>query len=169
MVNQAYDVNAQIEADVKTKLQKKAKAFKVVKIIVASLLIAMGIILFYIGFDEIYYSSNYTSYETYGGDAYTGIQNAAADTARNVDNLGDLIEESTEIFFMFTGIIVVLVGVLLLLKYIEQPAVVNKEILDTLIEDAKAKYGYNQQMMNGYAPMNGQPPMYGNNQFPPQQ
>ena len=31
-----------------------------------------------------------TSYEYYGGDAYTGIQQAAADTARNVKNLAEI-------------------------------------------------------------------------------
>ena len=33
----------------------------------------------------------YTSHETYGGDAYTGIQNAAADTAVNIMLLNEVV------------------------------------------------------------------------------
>ncbi len=33
-----------------------------------------------------------TSYSYYGGDAYTGIQQAAADTARNVKALGEIVK-----------------------------------------------------------------------------
>lgn len=33
---------------------------------------------------DISYYISYVRHETYGGDAYTGIQNAAADTANNI-------------------------------------------------------------------------------------
>ena len=36
-------------------------------------------------------SSTYVSWKSYGGDAYTGIQNAAAVTANNISDLIDLI------------------------------------------------------------------------------
>ena len=37
------------------------------------------------------YGGNYISYEYYGGDAYTGIQQAVADTGNNVNTLGNTI------------------------------------------------------------------------------
>ncbi|MBR5345401.1 MAG: hypothetical protein IK127_06205 [Clostridia bacterium] len=37
-----------------------------------------------------------TSYEYYGGDAYTGIQQAAADTARNVQALAKIVKTGFE-------------------------------------------------------------------------
>ena len=36
-------------------------------------------------------TGTYTSYSFYGGDAYTGIQQAAADTARNVKTLAEIV------------------------------------------------------------------------------
>ena len=36
-------------------------------------------------------TGTYTSYNYYGGDAYTGIQQAAADTARNVQSLARIV------------------------------------------------------------------------------
>lgn len=41
-------------------------------------------------------SGTYTSYNYYGGDAYTGIQQAAADTARNVQSQSAIIRAGFE-------------------------------------------------------------------------
>ena len=45
---------------------------------------------------------SYTWYESYGGDAYTGIQNAAADTANNVSYLNDNLEDFAQMFKVST-------------------------------------------------------------------
>ena len=54
---------------------------------------------------------NSASFESYGGDAYTGIQNAAAQTARNVRDLADIAR------FGF-GSLLIVVGVAILAIFI---------------------------------------------------
>jgi len=55
---------------------------------VAFLAVALSALLFFMSTEvSIPSYSVHTSYEYYGGDAYTGIQQAAADTSRNVANL----------------------------------------------------------------------------------
>ena len=56
------------------------KVFKSCKVLAISLMV-FGIVLFTFNFSN-------TKYEEYGGDAYTGIQNASADTANNVIEVG---------------------------------------------------------------------------------
>jgi len=63
------------------------KTEKIIKIIFALLIIGIG--LFAISVASIWIgnpspSCEYVLYKSYGGDAYTGIQNATADTANNV-------------------------------------------------------------------------------------
>jgi hypothetical protein len=54
------------------------------------------------GFIDLYSGSyNDTTYETYGGDAYTGIQNAVADTSWNVRVLGKVLEHDLRYFSEF--------------------------------------------------------------------
>ncbi len=57
--------------------------------------------------------STYTSYvrhETYGGGAYTDIQNAAADTANNIRTLASLINGDFEILFSCFGYLFTIIG-----------------------------------------------------------
>lgn len=63
--------------------------------------------------------------ERYGGDAYTGIQNAAAQTANNVQDLCELVQ-------MGFGGILLIAGLLLTCHYI-------KAIITTLSENASNK------------------------------
>lgn len=46
----------------------------------------------------------------YGGDAYTGIQNAAAQTANNVHNLAKIVKIGFGGLFEFGGIVFIIVG-----------------------------------------------------------
>ena len=46
---------------------------------------------------------DYVSHTTYGGDAYTGIQNAAADTANNVNQLGHGLNSAFSWLFVILG------------------------------------------------------------------
>ena len=50
-----------------------------------------------------FYESSYT----YGGDAYTGIQNAAAQTANNVKDLADLVRTGLFGFLLVFGLAII--------------------------------------------------------------
>ena len=47
----------------------------------------------------------YESNSSYGGDAYTGIQNAAATTANNVDDLGEFLSDTVHIVGCLGGML----------------------------------------------------------------
>lgn len=51
--------------------------------------------------------TSYSSYETYGGDAYTGIQNAAAHAANNISHLFDLFQSGIAAVLVIVGLIAV--------------------------------------------------------------
>ncbi len=53
---------------------------------------------------------SYAFTETYGGDAYTGIQNAAADTANNVRDLTRVVRTVGGLGFLLTGFVLFVVG-----------------------------------------------------------
>lgn len=74
----------------------------------------------------------------YGGDAYTGIQNAAAATARNINMLGDLISKAASSFFIIVGIILIAIGIIGLIE-----AIVNIKHLNN------SKYELNKIERNG--------------------
>lgn len=83
-----------------------------IKLIAGVALIALGITsMLFINYT--YYFGAYEDNNTYGGDAYTGIQNAAAQTANNVYNVGELLEEMYYVERMYTGIVFVVAGSLL--------------------------------------------------------
>jgi len=57
---------------------------------------------------QLNYYGDYSKEEKYGGDAYTGIQNASSTTANNVNELGDMLCLS------FKGILIVMGGTIIL-------------------------------------------------------
>ena len=59
------------------------------------------------------YYGDCVMYETYGGDAYTGIQNAAADTANNINDLISVIGCATSTLINYMGYLLFTIGVLL--------------------------------------------------------
>ena len=74
----------------------------------------MGIIAFVMSGEVTAHGSRIENNE-YGGDAYTGIQNAAADTGNNVRELAYTIEEVYENNMIFTGIFMCSMGCLFIL------------------------------------------------------
>lgn len=60
--------------------------FSIFNILTGALSVFLGILISVMG------SGTYVSSQSYGGDAYTGIQNAAAATARNVTNVSDILQ-----------------------------------------------------------------------------
>ena len=51
------------------------------------------------------------SYQTYGGDAYTGIQNAAASTASNVKRLTEAVSTGLGAILLVLGVAMIACGV----------------------------------------------------------
>lgn len=60
-------------------------------------------------FDEC--AGSYVSEKTYGGDAYTGIQNAAAIAAKNAADVAEIGQKGFGYFFIVSGIILLGVAV----------------------------------------------------------
>ena len=109
--------------------------------------IAIGvacIVFAIIAFSQSVYVSTSLEYvidETYGGDAYTGIQNAAAATARNISDLTYMIRHlAYDYEFMFdcfgfiiliAGCLIALSGVRNLVEFIES----KKEAINTVAQE----------------------------------
>lgn len=53
------------------------------------------------------YNGYYVMSETYGGEAYTGIQNAAADTGNNVMYLAKVVQDGISYLLIAIGIVVI--------------------------------------------------------------
>lgn len=56
---------------------------------------------------------NFESSYTYGGDAYTGIQNAAAQTANNIKDLAVITSAGFSFLFALIGLILIAYGIFL--------------------------------------------------------
>ena len=65
-------------------------------------------------FDFIYL--DYESKITYGGDAYTGIQNAAAVTSLNVKKLADIVQYGFGSVLLVMGLALIALGITTQLK-----------------------------------------------------
>ena len=87
---------------------KKLDMSKLGKLIISAFGIVNGIISIIFGI-IIGISSDGTSTisKSYGGDAYTGIQNAAADTANNVRILTNVIEKFGSYLLIVIGIFII--------------------------------------------------------------
>ena len=80
-------------------------------IIRSLILIAIGIYAFTLAkecslFDELIYATR----ESYGGDAYTGIQNAAARTSRNVSELAEIVKFGFSSLLRILALILIGIG-----------------------------------------------------------
>ena len=84
----------------------------VLRIIAAVMIMILGVVL--ITNQNFYMSSSSTQYQYYGGDAYTGIQNAVADTSNNVRHLGDGLERAIGDAYKYTGFLLAFIGLYLL-------------------------------------------------------
>ena len=56
------------------------------------------------------YAGAYETSQSYGGDAYTGIQNAAAQTANNLRAVGNLISSCFQYVFIFVGLVLLVLA-----------------------------------------------------------
>lgn len=79
---------------------------------VSSLFIVIGILSIILAFSAYGLDTGYTeSNVSYGGDAYTGIQNAAAQTANNVHYLAEAVSFSAGSILLIAGLTLVIYGV----------------------------------------------------------
>ncbi len=80
----------------------RLKLMKVFGILLGIAAIAMSVVVFSgsVGYFE--------SFHQYGGDAYTGIQNAAAQTANNVLYLGQTVQMALGFFLLLQGLVLLL-------------------------------------------------------------
>ena len=95
------------------KKETKSKILCIVTII----FIVLGLIMSIMGIARTFVCDDYrTSYEYYGGDAYTGIQQAAADTSKNLCEIGNMLENFFNLTYIFLGILLVTIGTYMLIK-----------------------------------------------------
>jgi len=99
---------------------KNAKRIKNAKIIILIFIELIGLLAIFFsiylfnGYLDSFPTFNRPEYEYYGGDAYTGIQNSASDTANNVAEAGDLIKNLIyDVSFAFGGLFLI-IGLLIL-------------------------------------------------------
>lgn len=84
-------------------MTKKVRSFFLIPIGVLSIILA--IVCF--SMDR----GSYTSREYYGGDAYTGMQQAAAQTANNVLYLSDIVQAGCSSILLVGGLSLVVCGI----------------------------------------------------------
>ena len=86
------------------------KSFATLFLLIGILSVILSFVAF--GSDVGYFEYN----ETYGGDAYTGIQNAAAQTARNVKFLAEAVTFSSGSILLVIGLTLIVYGLKKLLS-----------------------------------------------------
>lgn len=84
------------------------------------------------GLDTGYYESS----SAYGGDAYTGIQNAAAQTANNVRYVTEAVASVGGSILLVTGLVLILVGVKAFVE--EMGDLADKKLFDMPVPAAPA-------------------------------
>lgn len=93
--------------DVSSVTPKPKRQLKYPKMITSIIGMLSGVLSIILGFCMHCGGYYYTSLEKYGGDAYTGIQNAAAETSRNVYGLGQCVESGFKFLLIVVGIIAI--------------------------------------------------------------
>lgn len=106
--------------------KRKIDGTKAFKIIIAVIGILFGIFIIFLSMSRTIENvdSNpceYVKDAKYGGDAYTGIQNAAAATANNVGDVCWIILRYSKTFM-------IILGVLIILHYVEKLFKIIKEM-----------------------------------------
>lgn len=87
-----------------------AIVFAVVLIVVGLLSVILGIVAYSNNDESDLYAGGSPSYQTYGGDAYTGIQNAAVSTSRNVVHTNMILKFGFGSILLIAGFLSIAVG-----------------------------------------------------------
>lgn len=120
----------------KQKIEKKILSIGLILIGITAIIFA------YLCFDNYFpwgASTSYVRRETYGGDAYTGIQNAAAATANNVHYLAYDVARIGEFFAHAMGYSLLIVGLCLLLVGIAKAIPAFKKQKNIVSDEAEQK------------------------------
>ena len=119
------------------------KAAFILKIVSTGLLFVCGLFIMLLGVqgkggDAYIYTSAHASYEYYGGDAYTGIQHAAADTANNVASIGGFLSQAIDNIYLWGGVILMVISIYLFACALATVANDNKATIKKDLEENKA-------------------------------
>ena len=98
--------------------QKIKKIFNYTLIGIGVLSIIFAILCFVLNGE--FGSCYYVGRQVYGGDAYTGIQNAAAATANNIDALNESVETLANCIKIGFGFVLLIVGLLVTLYGVQE-------------------------------------------------
>ena len=88
------------------------KLFSKILVAIGVVAVVFAFICFFAKVDYDY--GSYTSMHTYGGDAYTGIQNAAANTGNNIRYLNQNLEDMTKSLQVCFGFVLLVTGLIVL-------------------------------------------------------
>jgi len=133
--------------------QKKQRRLKKLKITFLVLLELIGIVALFFsittfsGYLDSFPTFMRPDYEYYGGDAYTGIQNSTADVAENVAEAGDILKNLIYDFsytmggaLLIVALIILLLATYFLIKTCICPIVVDKHLIDSLVEQELSQH-----------------------------
>ena len=90
-------------------MEQTQKKLAIVFLLIALLSFVFSIVCFAMETDQMWGTSNVPS-QTYGGDAYTGIQNAAASTSNNTYRVGENISNLAKCITTISGFMFIIVG-----------------------------------------------------------
>lgn len=128
---------------------KKAKIVSLVLAELAGVLTIFFAVTTFTGYNDSFPTYERPSYEFYGGDAYTGIQNATADSANNIAEMGDILKNYIYDFSFTMGGILLIIGLLTILissyqifKTICSPIVLDKTLIEGIMEDILSQESY---------------------------
>lgn len=153
MVYKGYTINNQCELKNAIILNLKRTYIKIKRtkifFLILAELIGLLTIFFAIATFAGYYDSFPTyrrpSYEYYGGDAYTGIQNATADSANNIAEMGDILKNYIYDFsytmgglLLVIGLLVILISTYQLIKTICSPIILDKQHIESIMDEVIA-------------------------------
>lgn len=105
------------------------KILAIAFVVIGLLSVILGLSAY--GLDTGYYESS----SAYGGDAYTGIQNAAAQTANNVRYVTEAVASVGGSILLVTGLVLILVGVKAFME--EMGDLADKKLFDAATYSAE--------------------------------
>ena len=101
--------NTNVQAFASPRIKKKVNIKSIISVIIDVIGVLTGIITTILGLNfkdsSLFF---YADLETYGGDAYTGMQNASAQAANNIAQLGYSFEKAVSIIIAVLGIFIIL-------------------------------------------------------------
>lgn len=121
---------------------KRVKIFFLILTELIGVLTIFFAITTFVGYYDSFPAYERPTYEYYGGDAYTGIQNATVDSANNIAEMGDILKNYIYDFSFTMGGLLLVFGLLLimvstyqLIKTICSPIVLDKQYVESIMDE----------------------------------